>query len=629
MTTQKSKQSSKNGLADLIRQVESLLRRARVLERDAAQSAPEQGADASAPNRQDVAQRLSKSVIRPLADALVKLGGDGGSDAERNGSSDRPGPQPPDAGRPPWETLVFELAKDATRLCLEPGIPPDIREAAAGLQLLAIQPAPSETSGTADSMLAVLRAIQSGLPRQILTSANGPYLTTNVESMTTRLGERMTALPLMALCRCGASAIKPFCDGTHAEIGFTAEKDPTRVPDRRDTYDGQQVTILDNRGLCQHSGFCSDRLATVFRVNQDPFVAPSGGRMDEIIRAVRDCPSGALSYAIDGQEARQQVEWDGKRGPSIEVSRGGPYRITGGIPLLDHLGNPEPRNEGASLEHYALCRCGHSQNKPFCSGAHWYVNFQDPIPDPDRTPTVFEWAGGFPALTKMTRLFYERYVPEDPLLAPLFANMSPDHPERVASWLGETFGGSRVYTERYGGYDRMVSQHLGKELTEEQRARWVRLILQSADDVGLPNDPEFRAAFVSYIEWGSRIAKENSQPGAHPPMHMPVPRWWWVCDATPGSRVSALASRSEDAPAVELPAPGQPISFAKHIKPLFRDTDRTSMSAAFDLWSYQDVVRHAEAILGRLQSGTMPCDGAWSTEKVEVFSRWLESETPE
>ncbi|MDQ6837771.1 MAG: (4Fe-4S)-binding protein [Actinomycetota bacterium] len=191
------------------------------------------------------------------------------------------------------------------------------------------------------------------------------------------------------------------------------------------------MTIFDNRGICQHSGRCTDRLATVFRAGTDPFVAPSGGRADEIIRAVRDCPSGALSYAVAGREARDDI--DRTRQPVIEVTRDGPYRITGSIPLRSAEGGAEPRAQGSSLEHYALCRCGHSQNKPFCSGMHWYVGFADPVADPERTPTLFEWAGGLPALTRMTRLFYEKYVPADPLLAPLFASMSPDHPERVAA----------------------------------------------------------------------------------------------------------------------------------------------------------------------------------------------------
>jgi pimeloyl-ACP methyl ester carboxylesterase len=114
-------------------------------------------------------------------------------------------------------------------------------------------------------------------------------------------------------------------------------------------------------------------------------------------------------------------------------------------------------NAGASLEHYSLCRCGHSQNKPFCSGMHWYVRFHDPISSPDHQPTLFEWTGGLPALTRMTRLFYSKHVPEDPLIGVLFARMSPDHPERVAAWLGEVFGGPKVYSTRYGGAARAGS----------------------------------------------------------------------------------------------------------------------------------------------------------------------------
>ena len=349
--------------------------------------------------------------------------------------------------------------------------------------------------------------------------------------------------------------------------------------------------------------------------------------MDDIIRAVRACPSGALSFAIDGREAREQV--DAVRPPAVEISKDGPYRVTGGIPLVDQNGAPVQRNRGASLEHYSLCRCGKSQNKPFCSGMHWYVRFRDPVVGADHAPTLFEWAGGLPALTRMTRLFYGKYVPEDPLIGPLFATMSPDHPERVAAWLGEVFGGPKRYSERYGTYERMISQHLGKALTEAQRARWVSLMCRSAEEAGLPADAEFRAAFVAYLEWGSRLALENSQPGAHPPPHMPVPRWWWVCDATPGSRVSALAPKVEEEEETPLlPGPEDIVTFGAHVRPLFRRVDRQSMLFAFDLWAYDDVVRHAAEILRRLESGTMPCDGAWPKAKVETFRRWVESGTP-
>ncbi|HEY1751024.1 MAG TPA: group II truncated hemoglobin [Caulobacteraceae bacterium] len=238
-------------------------------------------------------------------------------------------------------------------------------------------------------------------------------------------------------------------------------------------------------------------------------------------------------------------------------------------------------------------------------------------------PTLFEWAGGYPALLAMTTILYRRYVPQDPLIGPLFAGMSADHPERVASWLAEVFGGPKLYSERYGGYRAMIAHHAGKNIKPEQRQRWASLMAQSADDAGLPTDPEFRAAFVAYIEWGSRLAVENSGPGAAPPPNMPVPRWWWVCDATPGSRLSALATERPAASAWSPPEPEAPLDFDRHIKPLFRPMDRNSMRFAFDLWSQADLIQHGQAILGRLKSGAMPCDGAWPPAKIALFETWL------
>ena len=468
-----------------------------------------------------------------------------------------------------------------------------------------------------------LRSEQPELQPEIQVSLDGPYLVSNVADVRNWLGENLNPKPQISLCRCGQSSTKPYCDGTHARAGFSGAKDPKRVPDKRDSYEGQQVEILDNRGICAHSGLCTDRLSSVFHLRQEPFITPSGGRLDEIIQSVRACPSGALSYAIDGVEARSQV--DQPRPASIEVSRDGPYRVAGGVRLVDEDGNDVARAEGASREHYSLCRCGHSQNKPFCSGMHWYVKFADPVPSAEREPTLFEWAGGFPALLRMTRIFYGKYVPQDPLVGPLFANMSPDHPERVAAWLSEVFGGPKFYSERYGGYSRMISQHVGKCITEEQRSRWVKMLCQSADDAMLPNDPEFRAAFVAYLEWGSRIGKENSQQNAMPPSNMPVPQWWWVCNAKPGSRLSALAPQENEQSSIAIPGPEVNLSFAAHVKLLFRKMDRESMSFVFDLWSYSDVCKHATEIIRRLDNGTMPCDGAWPKEKVDVLRRWIDA----
>ena len=563
---------------------------------------------------QTAVDRLAGCVVRPLAtlslpDTRVTV------DPHRNDNvSKLLGP------------VLWRLALHVTRLSCPVSANAAIKEAAAALQDLACQFAVGDADNGVTSRLHALRAIQTDEPASIQASADGPYIVTNVDSIVNWLGEPIAVRPRMALCRCGASRLKPLCDGSHATNGFSGAKDPNRVPDRLDRHEGVELTVLDNRGTCAHSGFCTDRVPTVFHQGHGPFVTPSGARMDDIVHAIRACPSGALSGEIDHHDSR--TPGDPERPPSIEVSKDGPYRVTGGIVLTDEHGAPTAQNQGASREHYSLCRCGHSQNKPYCSGMHWYVQFHDPIDDPGHAPTLFEWSGGFPAFLRLTRAFYTKYVPDDPLIGPLFANMRADHPERVASWLSEVFGGPKTYSAQYGGYTRMLSQHLGKALTEAQRARWVALLCRSADDVKLPADPEFRAAFVAYLEWGSRLALENSQPGAKPPPHMPVPRWWWVCDATPGSRVSALKIAETNELSPVLPKPDETLTFAKHIKPLFRTVDRQSMSFVFDLWQYDDVVKHAKSILQRLEQGTMPCDGAWPAERVEVFRRWVAGGVP-
>ncbi len=553
---------------------------------------------------------LWSTVLRPLCDALAELGV-----LPPLGLPDA-GPGPDRAGAGESEERLEALAVAATAVSGRYGVPAEVGEAAAGLHDLALGDASrGGIAGLAGGPAASLPAIR--------LVADGPYVTTGGPGVVDHLGRDIRTRPAMAFCRCGQSGRMPFCDGTHALIDFTTAKDPARAPDRRDSYVGTVVTVLDNRGICAHSGFCTDRLAGVFHAGAEPFVTPSGGRADDILRAVRAWPSGALSYSLQGPEAREQVDQD--RPAQIEISKDGPYRVTGGVALYNSDGTDVVRNTGSSSEHYSLCRCGRSRNKPFCSGMHHYVGFADPKPDPARTPTRFEWAGGLPALLRMTTIFYGKYVPEDPLLAPMFAAMNPDHPRRVACWLGEVFGGPGFYSSRYGGYQRMLSRHLGKGLTEQQRSRWTALMVRSAEDAGLPQDAEFRAAFVAYLEWGSHLAVENSQPGSAPPASMPMPRWRWVCDATPDARVPAMRADAAVEPdaAPPLPGPNQPVGFDAHIKPLFRRRDRQSMSFAFDLWSYDDVTAHGAAILDRLRAGTMPCDRAWPAEHIEVFARWL------
>lgn len=109
----------------------------------------------------------------------------------------------------------------------------------------------------------------------------------------------------------------------------------------------------------------------------------------------------------------------------------------------------------------------------------------------------------------------------------------------------------------------------------------------------------------------------GSQPSTAPGM---------VGQATPASPAPGTShTESSTAPPVPLPAAGEPVVFERSIRPLFRQEDRESMTWAFDLWSYTDVKSHAAAIVERLRDGSMPCDGAWSAEKINVFQRWIDS----
>src|ERR1700742_3122422 len=141
-------------------------------------------------------------------------------------------------------------------------------------------------------------------------------------------------------------------------------------------------------------------------------------------------------------------------------------------------------------------------------------------------PTLYEWAGGRAAIERMIGCFYDR-VEGDDLLSPLFpGGVSAEHREHVTTWWCEVFGGPADYTARLGGYPAMLRHHT-LSIPPDQRFRFASLMSLAADDADLPADPEFRAALVGYLEWGTRIAMHNSQPGADVTRHAPVPRWGW------------------------------------------------------------------------------------------------------
>jgi hemoglobin len=126
------------------------------------------------------------------------------------------------------------------------------------------------------------------------------------------------------------------------------------------------------------------------------------------------------------------------------------------------------------------------------------------------------------------KAFYEKVLKDD-LIGPVFKDMSPEHAQHVAHFVAEVFGGEKLYSTKDGGsHAHMIGKHIGKMLTEEKRQRWMQLLLTTADEVGLKRDPEFRSAFVGYLEWGSRIAVINSQLTENPmESNQPMPAWGW------------------------------------------------------------------------------------------------------
>src|SRR5581483_12498504 len=145
-------------------------------------------------------------------------------------------------------------------------------------------------------------------------------------------------------------------------------------------------------------------------------------------------------------------------------------------------------------------------------------------------PTVAEYAGGLPAFERLTNAFYAKVV-KDPILAPVFAHMSADHPKHVAAFIAQGFGAGPTYSgtqSENAAMRDMVQQHVGRKLTEQQRHRWATLIHEAADEAGLPSDPEFRSVFAAHIEWGSRIAVMNSALTENPTgPNDHSPRWGW------------------------------------------------------------------------------------------------------
>lgn len=144
-----------------------------------------------------------------------------------------------------------------------------------------------------------------------------------------------------------------------------------------------------------------------------------------------------------------------------------------------------------------------------------------------KVPTLYEWAGGMPVFVTLFDNFYDKVL-RDEILEPVFKHMSAEHRLHVAHFVAEVLGGPKVYSESEGSHFEMIKKHLQKHLAEKHRKRWMELLLETADELELPADPEFRSAFMAYLEWGTRIAVINSNTNeVTEDPNIPMPEWGW------------------------------------------------------------------------------------------------------
>ena len=188
-----------------------------------------------------------------------------------------------------------------------------------------------------------------------------PYMIIDAERVENFNGDSIEVETVTSLCRCGESKSKPFCDGSHSVNGIDGEKQPDRDPYNWKDYRGKNITVHYNLGVCSHDGSCVRMLPGVFNINCRPWIIPDNGDAEKIVDTIKHCPSGALSYTLNG---KKHIDYY-KGKPKIRIARKGPLEFYGGIILKDDQGSkPE------TYDHYTLCRCGHSKNKPFCDGKH-------------------------------------------------------------------------------------------------------------------------------------------------------------------------------------------------------------------------------------------------------------------
>lgn len=190
-----------------------------------------------------------------------------------------------------------------------------------------------------------------------------PIMSEHGEPLTWKTEEGAEPKARVALCRCGASSKKPYCDGTHSSIDWDGSDNAPdgSYAERAKSLGGEGIEVFDDRPICVHAGFCGNQVTNVWKM--------AGQTGDTRIRAeamamVERCPSGALTYAVEGEMIEPDLPNE------VAVIPDGPLWVSGGVEVA--------REDGTSLEtrnRVTLCRCGQSGSKPLCDGSHKEAGF--------------------------------------------------------------------------------------------------------------------------------------------------------------------------------------------------------------------------------------------------------------
>ncbi|MGH1488663.1 MAG: CDGSH iron-sulfur domain-containing protein [Acidimicrobiales bacterium] len=194
-------------------------------------------------------------------------------------------------------------------------------------------------------------------------TSKSPIMSEHGEPLTWKTAPAGETKKRVALCRCGASENKPYCDGAHAAVDWddTDNAPAGTYKERAQSHGGEGMEVFDDRPICVHAGFCGNQVTNVWKM-----AAKTG---DSQVRAqamamIERCPSGALTYSVDGEMIEPDLPAE------IAVIPDGPLWVGSGIEITRADGTTmEPRNR------VTLCRCGQSGSKPLCDGSHKEAGF--------------------------------------------------------------------------------------------------------------------------------------------------------------------------------------------------------------------------------------------------------------